>query len=86
MNQNYSSEPGVDGIIKKIRNRVGTENPIYLSIDIDTLDPACKTSLFHITSPRWVHCLFSFKQSHRQPEPQRLEAGLHESWEQLSEV
>lgn len=52
MNQNYSSEPGVDGIIKKIRNRVGTENPIYLSIDIDTLDPACKTSLFHITSPR----------------------------------
>lgn len=31
---------GVDGIIKKIRDRVGTKNPIYLSIDIDTLDPA----------------------------------------------
>lgn len=33
---------GIEGIIKKIRNRVGTENPVYLSIDIDTLDPACK--------------------------------------------
>jgi arginase family enzyme len=33
---------GTDGIIKKIRDRVGTDNPIYLSIDIDTLDPACK--------------------------------------------
>lgn len=32
---------GVDGIIKKIRERVGTERPVYLSIDIDTLDPAC---------------------------------------------
>lgn len=31
---------GIDGIIKKIRDRVGTENPVYLSIDIDTLDPA----------------------------------------------
>lgn len=31
---------GMDGIIKKIRDRVGTENPVYLSIDIDTLDPA----------------------------------------------
>ncbi|KAI2816500.1 hypothetical protein CBS63078_4423 [Aspergillus niger] len=31
---------GTDGIIKKIRERVGTENPVYLSIDIDTLDPA----------------------------------------------
>lgn len=28
------------GIIKKIRDRVGTKNPVYLSIDIDTLDPA----------------------------------------------
>lgn len=34
--------PGTDGIIQKIRDRVGTENPVYLSIDIDTLDPACK--------------------------------------------
>ena len=33
---------GVDGIIKKIRDRVGTKNPVYLSIDIDTLDPACE--------------------------------------------
>lgn len=33
---------GVEGIIKKIRDRVGTENPVYLSLDIDTLDPACK--------------------------------------------
>lgn len=31
---------GVDGIIKKIIDRVGTTNPVYLSIDIDTLDPA----------------------------------------------
>ncbi|OJI95947.1 hypothetical protein ASPVEDRAFT_210794 [Aspergillus versicolor CBS 583.65] len=31
---------GTDGIIKKIRDRVGTDNPIYLSIDIDSIDPA----------------------------------------------
>ncbi|KAK3684909.1 arginase family-domain-containing protein [Podospora appendiculata] len=31
---------GTDGIIKKIRDRVGTKNPVYLSLDIDTLDPA----------------------------------------------
>ncbi|KAA8648182.1 uncharacterized protein ATNIH1004_004065 [Aspergillus tanneri] len=31
---------GTDGIIQKIRERVGTDNPVYLSIDIDTLDPA----------------------------------------------
>lgn len=31
---------GTDGIIKKILDRVGTERPVYLSIDIDTLDPA----------------------------------------------
>lgn len=30
----------MDGIIKKIIDRVGTTNPVYLSIDIDTLDPA----------------------------------------------
>jgi agmatinase len=35
---------GTDGIIKKIRERVGLEKPVYLSIDIDTLDPACKSS------------------------------------------
>ncbi|KAI4739945.1 Arginase/deacetylase [Aureobasidium sp. EXF-12298] len=31
---------GIDGIIKKIHDRVGHKNPVYLSIDIDTLDPA----------------------------------------------
>ncbi|EOA91145.1 hypothetical protein ACJQWK_11241 [Exserohilum turcicum] len=31
---------GMDGIIKKIKERVGLVNPVYLSIDIDTLDPA----------------------------------------------
>ncbi|TGO61183.1 hypothetical protein BCON_0029g00240 [Botryotinia convoluta] len=31
---------GMDGIIKKIRERVGLDRPVYLSIDIDTLDPA----------------------------------------------
>ncbi|KAI4215984.1 MAG: hypothetical protein LQ351_001480 [Letrouitia transgressa] len=31
---------GTQGIIDKIRARVGTEKPVYLSIDIDTLDPA----------------------------------------------
>ena len=33
---------GTEGIIKKIRDRVGTKNPVYLSLDIDTLDPACE--------------------------------------------
>lgn len=31
---------GTHGIIKKILDRVGTTQPVYLSIDIDTLDPA----------------------------------------------
>ncbi|KAI4131028.1 MAG: hypothetical protein LQ338_001441 [Usnochroma carphineum] len=31
---------GTQGIVKKIRERVGTERPVYLSVDIDTLDPA----------------------------------------------
>ncbi|GAB7337258.1 hypothetical protein MBLNU457_g2629t1 [Dothideomycetes sp. NU457] len=31
---------GTAGIIKKIHERVGHKNPVYLSIDIDTLDPA----------------------------------------------
>ncbi|MCJ1449562.1 MAG: hypothetical protein MMC23_010083 [Stictis urceolatum] len=31
---------GTEGIIKAIKERVGTEKPVYLSIDIDTLDPA----------------------------------------------
>lgn len=36
---------GTDGIIKKIRERVGPTDPVYLSLDIDTLDPACKSCL-----------------------------------------
>ncbi|SLM35199.1 agmatinase 1 [Lasallia pustulata] len=31
---------GMMGIVRKILERVGTEKPVYLSIDIDTLDPA----------------------------------------------
>ncbi|KAI9774353.1 MAG: hypothetical protein M1840_004247 [Geoglossum simile] len=31
---------GIHGIIDKIKRRVGTTKPVYLSIDIDTLDPA----------------------------------------------
>lgn len=31
---------GTGGIIKRILDRVGTKRPVYLSIDIDTLDPA----------------------------------------------
>ncbi|KAL8931078.1 MAG: hypothetical protein Q9208_000181 [Pyrenodesmia sp. 3 TL-2023] len=34
---------GTAGIIRKIRERVGTEKPVYLSVDIDTLDPASNT-------------------------------------------
>jgi len=37
---------GIHGIIKKIHERVGTTKPVYLSIDIDTLDPACKRYFF----------------------------------------
>lgn len=38
---------GTAGIIKKIKDRVGTTKPVYLSIDIDTLDPACMFILFN---------------------------------------
>jgi len=31
---------GIEGIIKRIVDCVGTQDPVYLSIDIDTLDPA----------------------------------------------
>ena len=31
---------GTDGIIKAIRDRLPKNGPVYLSIDIDTLDPA----------------------------------------------
>ncbi|KAF2733157.1 Arginase/deacetylase [Polyplosphaeria fusca] len=32
-------EIGVKGVIQSIMNRVGTETPVYLSIDIDVIDP-----------------------------------------------
>jgi agmatinase len=38
---------GTAGIIKKIIDRVGTEKPVYLSLDIDTLDPACTSPADH---------------------------------------
>lgn len=41
---------GMDGIIKKIKDRVGTTKPVYLSLDIDTLDPACKSLSQRIAS------------------------------------
>lgn len=31
---------GTDGIVKKIMDTLGTEDPVYLSIDIDVLDPS----------------------------------------------
>ncbi|KAI1185716.1 Arginase/deacetylase [Nemania serpens] len=31
---------GAEGIVRRIVDRVGTRNPVYLSLDIDTLDPA----------------------------------------------
>ena len=37
---------GTAGIIQKIRDRVGLTKPVYLSIDIDTLDPACRLLIF----------------------------------------
>lgn len=37
---------GLPAIIKAIKDRVGTTSPVYLSIDIDTLDPA-----FAVRSP-----------------------------------
>jgi arginase family enzyme len=43
---------GMDGIIKKIKDRVGTTKPVYLSLDIDTLDPACKSLSPRIASIR----------------------------------
>lgn len=52
---------GITGIIKKIRDRVGTKNPVYLSIDIDTLDPACEYFSYPLTiSPTMLSSLPSF--------------------------
>lgn len=47
---------GTEGIIRKIRNRVGTESPVYLSIDIDTLDPACERIFICLFFFAFVHC------------------------------
>lgn len=69
---------GTDGIIQKIRNRVGTENPVYLSIDIDTLDPACEflCSLFRVRPFVSSHLLnHSNEQSRRQLARRKREAG-----------
>ena len=49
---------GTSGIIQKIKDRVGTQRPVYLSIDIDTLDPAC-TFIFSLSSsyhPSFASC------------------------------
>lgn len=49
---------GMNGIIKKIRDRVGLERPVYLSIDIDTLDPACMSSAIpHLVPPYPNHAI-----------------------------
>jgi agmatinase len=46
---------GMDGIIKKILDRVGTTKPVYLSLDIDTLDPACKFAYIpHLFIRLWM--------------------------------
>jgi agmatinase len=44
---------GMNGIIKKIKDRVGTTKPVYLSIDIDTLDPACKIVFLSTRALYW---------------------------------
>jgi agmatinase len=48
---------GTAGIIKKIRDRVGTTKPVYLSIDIDTLDPACKLLISNLSSTIFEYIL-----------------------------
>jgi hypothetical protein len=73
---------GTAGIIKKIRERVGTTKPVYLSIDIDTLDPACMTSFLlpWLFSYPTVHIVCNEQklrnlQSHPQPAPPKPAAG-----------
>ncbi|KAL9068060.1 MAG: hypothetical protein Q9157_006624 [Trypethelium eluteriae] len=39
---------GMDGIIKKIKDRVGLDRPVYLSLDIDTLDPALAADIVEV--------------------------------------
>jgi len=36
---------GVDAIISRIRDRVGTTNPVMLSFDIDVIDPSMAVSV-----------------------------------------
>lgn len=45
---------GVQGVIDKIVQRVGTTEPVYLSLDIDTLDPACKLMISVFPRPARV--------------------------------
>ena len=54
---------GMHGIIRKIKERVGTTKPVYLSIDIDTLDPACKSYAFLFPLLQAVPCMFGDLQS-----------------------
>lgn len=64
---------GTDGIIEKIRKRVGTENPVYLSIDIDTLDPACMSSGISFPSPGFANPAFMYScPGYRYPRNWRL--------------
>lgn len=81
---------GMSGIIKKIRDRVGTEKPVYLSIDIDTLDPACTSpipSLFpsnlpHLSSSITKPTLTMTPQSPPPPVPPKQAAGAPANYEQ----
>lgn len=78
---------GMDGIIKKIRDRVGTKNPVYLSLDIDTLDPACESDLvvFEPLEEDVGVNLTNYSQLPLPPVPLRREAGLRESYARSSE-
>jgi len=70
-------EIGTAGIIKKIRDRVGTEKPVYLSIDIDTLDPACTfplaSSIFPRISPLSIYTNTPSRPCNRNPRNRRLD-------------
>ena len=74
---------GMQGIIKKIKERVGTTKPVYLSIDIDTLDPACR---FFIPKFPSFLAKFNLQQSHLQLVRLRLGAGARVNSEPLSVV
>jgi len=53
---------GTAGIIKKIKERVGTTQPVYLSLDIDTLDPACKSVVVRTSNPANIAVMKSLLQ------------------------